>query len=223
MTINELKNWMREQLEQGNSIAVVTAGQGGSGYALTNNNAIIADVDRYNTISFVDDANEVKMLEGALAGDDELSNYDNIVKLSNDEGEVLYVLTDITTEEVIEQALINYAINEASSEDVAQVLKVDADDIQGALVDFKDEWDEAEEPEDGDAVIDKWVEFFTHEGEISDIRLTKHNNGGDWLAWSYDGKEYWCQGEFYVDRDNVLHHTFFAPNGKEFEIVCDYE
>lgn len=61
----------------------------------------------------------------------------------------------------LEQALINYAINEASSEDVAQVLKVDADAIKGSLIDFYDEWNEAEEPEDSDAVIDKWVKFFT--------------------------------------------------------------
>ena len=164
MTTNELKNWMREQLEQGNSIAVVTAGQGGSGYAITDNEAIIADVDRYNTISIVDDEGEVEMLNKALVGDDELSNYNIIVKLANNNGEVLYILTDITKEQMIEQALINYAINEASSEDVAQVLKVDAEAIQGALVDFKDEWDEADEPEDGDAVIDKWVEILLNQG-----------------------------------------------------------
>lgn len=122
----------------------------------------------------------------------------------------------------LEQALLDYAVNEASSEDVAQILNVNANNIQSALADFQDEWDEAEEPEDSDEVIDKWVAFFTHEGEISDIRLTKHNNGFDYLEWSYDGKEYWCQGGFYVDRDNVLHHTFFAPNGKEVEITCQY-
>ena len=222
MTIKELKNWMREQFEQGNSIAVVTAGQGGAGYATTDNEAIIADVDRYNTINIVDDEGEVDMLNKALVGDDELSNYDSIVKLSNDEGEVLYILTDITKEQVLEQALINYAINEASSEDVAQVLNVDADVIQGALIDFKDEWDEAEEPEDGDAVIDKWVDFFTSNAKAEDVKLTKHGFN-DYLSWTYQGKEYWAQGEFYVDDSNVLHHTFIAPNGKEIEITCDYE
>lgn len=218
MTIKELKNWMRE----GNSIAVVTAGQGGAGYATTDNEAIIADVDRYDTINIVDDEGEVDMLNKALVGDDELSNYDSIVKLSNDEGEVLYILTDITKEQVLEQALINYAINEASSEDVAQVLNVDADVIQGALIDFKDEWDEAEEPEDGDAVIDKWVDFFTSNAKAEDVKLTKHGFN-DYLSWTYQGKEYWAQGEFYVDDSNVLHHTFIAPNGKEIEITCDYE
>ena len=223
MTTNELKNWMREQLEQGNSIAVVTAGQGGSGYALTNNEAIIADVDRYNTISIVDDEGEVEMLNKALMGDDELSNYNVIVKLANNNGEVLYILTDITKEQAIEQALINYAINEASSEDVAQVLNVDADAIQSALVDFKDEWDEADEPEDGDAVIDKWVKFFTSDAKVEDVMLSKHGYNDDYLTWTYMGKEYWAEGEFYVDDSNVLHHTFIAPNGKEIEITCDYE
>lgn len=123
----------------------------------------------------------------------------------------------------LEQVLINYAINEASSEDVAQVLKVDADAIKGALIDFKDEWDEAEEPEDGDAVIDKWVKFFTSDAKVEDVMLSKHGYNDDYLTWTYMGKEYWEEGEFYVDDSNVLHHTFIAPNGKEIEIECDYE
>ena len=158
MTINELKNWMRVQLEQGNSIAVVTAGQGGSGYALTNNEAIIADVDCFDDteINIVDDEGEVEMLNKALVGDDELSNYDAVVKLANDDGEVLYILY------------------------------------------YNDE-----QPED--------------------IMLSKHGYNDDYLTWTYMGKEYWAEGEFYVDDSSVLHHTFIAPNGKEFEIVCDYE
>ena len=61
----------------------------------------------------------------------------------------------------IEEMLKRFAINETSHIDVAQVLNVDADAIQGALVDFKDEWDEAEEPSDADEVIDKWVDILT--------------------------------------------------------------
>lgn len=223
MTINELKNWMRVQLEQGNSIAVITAGQGGNGYALTNNEAIIADVDSYETIAVVNDNAELATIASEMEGVDELSNYESVVKLSNSKGEVLYILTDITSEQVLEQALIDYAINEASSEDVAQVLNVDADAIQGALVDFAEEWNEADEPKDGDAVIDKWVEFFTSDENPTDITLTKGGYGHDTLAWSYMGKDYDCTGEFYVDTDNKLHHTFVAPSGREIEIVCDYE
>ena len=152
-----------------------------------------------------------------------MSNYESVVKLSNNKGEVLYILTDITSEQVLEQALIDYAINEASSEDVAQVLNVDADAIQGALVDFAEEWNEADEPKDGDAVIDKWVEFFTSDENPTDITLTKGGYGHNTLTWSYMGKEYSCTGEFYVDADNKLHHTFVAPSGREIEIVCDYE
>lgn len=122
----------------------------------------------------------------------------------------------------LEQALIDFAINAASGDDVAKVLNVDADAIQGALADFAEEWDEAEEPEEGDAVIDKWVEFFTCDDAPTDVELTKHNNGSDMLEWAWKGKYYWVQGEFYVDDNNVLHHTFIAPNGKEIEIVINY-
>lgn len=223
MTITQLKKWMREQLEQGNSIAVVTAGQGGAGYATTDNEAIIADVDRFDSCEVVNNSNELEQLGNELAGNDELSNYDTIIKLSNTEGEVLYILTDITSEQLLEQALIDYAINEASHEDVAKVLNVDADDIQGALVDFAEEWNEADEPSDADEVIDKWVEFFTCDDQPTDVELTKHNNGSDYLEWTWRGKHYWEQGEFHVDADNNLHNTFYAPNGKAIEIVTPYE
>lgn len=222
MTLTQLKNWMREQLEQGNSIAVVTAGQGGAGYATTDNEAIIADVDRFDSCEVVNN-NELEQLGNELAGNDELSSYDTIIKLSNTEGEVLYILTDITSEQVLEQALIDYAINEASHVDVAKVLNVDADDIQGALVDFAEEWNEADEPSDADEVIDKWVEFFTCDDQPTDVELTKHNNGSDYLEWTWRGKHYWEQGEFQVDADNNLHNTFYAPNGKAIEIVTPYE
>lgn len=223
MNTKNLKHWMRNQLEQGNSIAVVSAGQGGSGYALTNNEAIIADVDCFDTIAVVNDNAELTTLASELAGVDELSNYDTIIKLSNTEGEVLYVLTDITSEQVLEQALIDFAINAASGEDVAKVLNVDADDIQGALVDFAEEWNEADEPSDADEVIDKWVDFFTCDDQPTDVELTKHNNGSDYLEWTWRGKHYWEQGEFHVDADNNLHNTFYAPSGKEIEIVTPYE
>ena len=94
MTITELKNWMREQLEQGNSIAVVTAGQGGSGYALADDEAIIADVDNYddNEISIVENDDELEVLKAELAGNDDLYNYDAVVELRNDEGNILYIM-----------------------------------------------------------------------------------------------------------------------------------
>lgn len=158
MTITELKKWMREQLEQGNRIAVVTAGQGGSGYALAEDEAIIADVDNYddNEISIVKDDDELEMLKAELAGHDDLHNYDAVVKLRNDEDNILYIM------------------------------------------------------------------YWTDEAP-SDITLTKGNHQGDNLTWSFMGEDYCCTGEFYVDKDNMLHHTFFAPSGRVIEIVTPYE
>ena len=158
MTITELKNWMREQLEQGNSIAVVAAGQGGSGYALADDEAIIADVDNYddNEISIVENDDELEVLKAELAGNDDLYNYDAVVELRNDEGNILYIM------------------------------------------------------------------YWTDE-DPSDITLTKGNHQGDNLTWSFMGKDYSCTGEFYVDDNNMLHHTFIAPSGKEIEITCKYD
>lgn len=157
MKIKELTTWMRELLEQGNSLAVITAGQGGAGYTLTNNEAIIADVDRFDDteISIVEEASEIDMLNAALDGDDELGNYDAVVKLANDEGEVLYIL------------------------------------------------------------------YYNNE-HPTDITLTKGGYGHDLLEWSYMGKQYQCEGDFYVDESNNLHHTFIAPTGKEMEITTSY-
>lgn len=123
----------------------------------------------------------------------------------------------------LEQALIDYAINECGNNAVANILGVEANDIQGLLQDFQQEWEETDEPSDADAVIDKYVALLTYDGEVEDVMLSKHGYNNDYLSWTYNGKEYWAQGEFFVDDSNVLHHTFIAPNGKEFEIECDYE
>ena len=60
------------------------------------------------------------------------------------------------------------------------------------------------------------------EHDIEDIELDKHNNGGDYLSWKIDGTDQWCQGEFFVDKDSMLHHTAIAPNGDEVEITIKY-
>lgn len=72
----------------------------------------------------------------------------------------------------LEQALLDYAINEIDSDTVASILNVDANDIQGTLADFSQEWDEADEPEDSDAVIDKYVDIFTFTGASSSPSTT---------------------------------------------------
>lgn len=71
--------------------------------------------------------------------------------------------------------------------------------------------------------VNLYIEGIEDDGEPQDIELTKHNSGGDYLTWTYNGKGYWCQGEFYVDSDNNLHHTFYAPSGKAVEIITPYE
>ena len=59
---------------------------------------------------------------------------------------------------------------------------------------------------------------------IEDIELEKHGYGpGDYLSWSYQGNNYYSQGEFYVDKDGVLHHTFITPDTEEeIEILVQY-
>jgi hypothetical protein len=62
--------------------------------------------------------------------------------------------------------------------------------------------------------------FIIH--KVEDVELDKHNNQGDYLSWVIDGVPQWCQGEFFVDKDGILHHTAIAPNGDEVEITIPY-
>ena len=108
MKIKELTNWMRETFEQGNGVIAVSAGQGGSGAELVMKElgeTLIADVAMYDDteISIVEDATEIEEVGIMIDHLDQLSNYDAVVKLANDEGQVLYILyyndenpTDIT-------------------------------------------------------------------------------------------------------------------------------
>lgn len=163
MTINELKNWMREQFEQGNGIVVATAGQGGSGIGYWKPEMAewnLADVERYDDteISIVEDEEEINNIKAMI---DDYSTYpdedcfipDAFVRLKNDDGEIIYV-------------------------------------------------------------------FYQNGEEVENVELIK--GATDTLSWSYMGKDYSCTGEFYV-KNSYLFHTFIAPSGKEFEIVCDYE
>jgi len=58
--------------------------------------------------------------------------------------------------------------------------------------------------------------------EVEDVTLTKGSYGHDLLEWSYNGKDYSCEGEFYVDKWGNLRHTFIAPDGTEIEIITNY-
>ena len=108
MKIKELTNWMRETFEQGNGVIAVSAGQGGSGAEIVMKElgeTLIADVAMYddNEISIVEDTTEIEEVGIMIDHLDKIETYDAVVKLANDEGEVLYILyyndenpTDIT-------------------------------------------------------------------------------------------------------------------------------
>ena len=64
----------------------------------------------------------------------------------------------------------------------------------------------------------------TSEKSIENVELLKGSyNQGDTLSWSYGGKDYSATGEFFIDKDNILHHTFVTPDGDEIEIETKYE
>lgn len=44
--------------------------------------------------------------------------------------------------------------------------------------------------------------------KITDV---EYNHQTDTLTWCYNGKEYNCTGEFFIDRKGYLHHTFITP------------
>ena len=58
--------------------------------------------------------------------------------------------------------------------------------------------------------------------DAENVELTKHSNGNDYLSWTWRGQEYWAQGEFYVDKERILHHDFVAPTGHKIEITIEY-
>ena len=58
--------------------------------------------------------------------------------------------------------------------------------------------------------------------KVEDIELTKAGYGHDTLTWVLDGEEQSCTGEFYVDKEGMLHHTAIAANGDEVEITIKY-
>ena len=45
------------------------------------------------------------------------------------------------------------------------------------------------------------------------------SNGDYYIQWVYAGKEYWAQGEFFIDNEGYLHHSFLTPCGNEIEFT----
>jgi len=58
--------------------------------------------------------------------------------------------------------------------------------------------------------------------KVEDIELMKAGYGHETLTWVLDGEEQSCTGEFYVDKEGMLHHTAIAANGDEVEITIKY-
>ena len=161
MTLQDLTNWMNEQMNGCNSIITVSDGNGGGGVNVCTANYIATMIDYIdvnyddNDISIVEDEEELNRVANEIKGVDELTNYDAVIKLGEWMDGIIYIL------------------------------------------------------------------YFG--AEVEDVDLIKTNHCGDTLSWSFMGKNYSCTGEFYVDRDGKLHHTFFAPSGREIEIVTSYE
>lgn len=61
------------------------------------------------------------------------------------------------------------------------------------------------------------------EHTITDVMLTKHHNGSDFLSYKADGKTVEVWGEFYIDGGDRLHHTHIFDDAQEIEIVIPYE
>lgn len=54
--------------------------------------------------------------------------------------------------------------------------------------------------------------------EIEVLEVGKAGNGL-YIQYEIDGVQYDCTGEFYIDNENVLHHTHIMKDGEEVEIT----
>ena len=83
----------------------------------------------------------------------------------------------------------------------------------------------AEECENYDEVrrsLEAATDHLRPDHKVEDVELTKAGYGHDTLTWVLDGEEQSCTGEFYVDKEGMLHHTAIAANGDEVEITIKY-
>ena len=89
-------------------------------------------------------------------------------------------------------------------------------------------WDgmEFDNPAEYKEWVDEQLEAATDhlrpDHKVEDVELTKAGYGHDTLTWVLDGEEQSCTGEFYVDKEGMLHHTAIAANGDEVEITIKY-
>ena len=57
---------------------------------------------------------------------------------------------------------------------------------------------------------------------ITDVELEKHGYGHDVLTYQADGQYTQIDGEFYIDKAGMLHHSHIFPDGEEVEITIKY-
>ena len=55
------------------------------------------------------------------------------------------------------------------------------------------------------------------------VELMKGNHGGDTVSCTIAGRDYSCSGEFLVDNESTLHHSFVLPlSGRKVEVRIPY-
>lgn len=52
--------------------------------------------------------------------------------------------------------------------------------------------------------------------KVTDLTVSKINNGY-FVEWMYAGTLHRVKGEFFIDKDGYLHHSFPSPRGKDIE------
>lgn len=57
---------------------------------------------------------------------------------------------------------------------------------------------------------------------IEDVEITKGGYCHDCLTFYADGERIQVDGQFFVDKQGVLHHWHIFPDGKEQEVTVQY-
>ena len=73
--------------------------------------------------------------------------------------------------------------------------------------------------------LDAWIEEIKPEFNghtIEDVNLEKHGYGHDNLIYLADGEYQDVDGEFYIDRDGMLHYSHIFDDNTEIEFTIKY-
>lgn len=65
----------------------------------------------------------------------------------------------------------------------------------------------------------------TNNKRVNNVECTKDGNQGITLYYEIDGKPFTVTGEFYIDKNGVLHHSAIDPTNEneEIEIMVQYK